>query len=243
MSPNHMVLFLVLINLIFQDHVKLGTEGFSVAASSALPHSAGRLCPGLPESCSVLLSTAVSFGKWRVRNKIILLILSLGFGDACSIRMLGVWLQARQDASAMDIKEWSGVGIMDTWAQHFHWYFLQKCSLKELLYRNDGEVGCNCKDGVGANMEACWNTSGRWAGMAKQEEAVVAMSCISSFQLKLWDSGWWRKLLSETVTVGSLCSTVWGCLAGAFSAQLYLLPCASRAWSWVSFLGFLHSCI
>lgn len=36
MSPHHMVLFLVLINGIFQDHVKLGTEGFSVAASSAL---------------------------------------------------------------------------------------------------------------------------------------------------------------------------------------------------------------
>lgn len=84
-----MVLFLVLINLIFQDHVKLGTEGFSVAASSALPHSAGRHCPGLPESCSVPLNKGVSFGKWRVRSKIILLILSLGFDDACSIRMVG----------------------------------------------------------------------------------------------------------------------------------------------------------
>lgn len=101
MSPHHMVLFLVLINLIFQDHVKLGTGGFSVAASSALPHSAGRHCPGLPESNSVLLSKGVSFGKWCVRREIILLILSLGFGDLYSVSVVGSMAAGQAGCSAM----------------------------------------------------------------------------------------------------------------------------------------------
>lgn len=120
MSPHHMVLFLVLINGIFQDHVKLGTEGFSVAASSALPDSAGRLCPGLLESCSVLLDKSVSFGKFHVRSKIILLILSLGFGDSCSVRLVGRVAAGQAGCPAMaHTKQCWGVSIMDTWAQHF----------------------------------------------------------------------------------------------------------------------------
>lgn len=68
---------------------------------------------------------------------------------------LGVWLQARQDARAVaHTKQWSGVGIMGTWAQHFCWYFLQKCVLKELLDRSYGKVGYNCQDVVGADMVA-----------------------------------------------------------------------------------------
>lgn len=128
MSPHHMVLFLVLINLIFQDHVKLGTEGFSVAASPALPPSAGRHCPGLLESYSILLSGGVTFGKWHLGSKIILLILSLGSSDSCSVRMVGSVAAGQAGWPAMaHTKQWSGVSIMDTWAQHFFWYFLQKC--------------------------------------------------------------------------------------------------------------------
>lgn len=156
MSPHHMVLFLVLVNLTFQDHVKLGTGGFSVATSSVLPHSAGRHCPGLPESYSVLLSKGVSFGKWHVRREIILLILSLGFGDSYSIRVVGSMAAGQAGCSAMaPTKQCLGGCIMDTWAQHFCWYFLQKCTLKELLYRNGGKAGYNCKDVVGADMEVC----------------------------------------------------------------------------------------
>lgn len=123
-----MALFLVLIKLIFQDHVKLGTEGFSVAASSALPRSAGRHCPGLPESRSILLSKGVSFGKWHIRSKIILLILRLGSGDSCSVRMAGSVAAGQAGCPAMArTKQWLGVSITDTWAQQFCWYFLQKC--------------------------------------------------------------------------------------------------------------------
>lgn len=60
-----------------------------------------------------------------------------------------------------------------------------------------------------------------------------------------WGSGtedgggsWWRR----AAAVGSLCSAVWGCLAGAFPAQLHLLPCTSWAWSRVGLLRCLHSC-
>ena len=40
----------------------------------------------------------------------------------------------------------------------------------------------------------------RWT--AEQEQAVIAMSHVSTFQLRLWDRGWWRKLVAESCSCG-----------------------------------------
>lgn len=62
----------------------------------------------------------------------------------------------------------------------------------------------------------------RWT--TEQEEAVTAMSHVPTFQLRLRDKGWWKKLVAERCSCGI---PVGRCLAEAFSAQLQLLPSAS----------------
>lgn len=69
--------------------------------------------------------------QMHVRSKIILLILSLGFGDSYSLRTVGSAAAGQAGCPAMaHAKQWSTLSIMGTWAQHFC------CTNRNVLWRN-----------------------------------------------------------------------------------------------------------
>lgn len=118
---------------------------------------AERRCPGLLRL--IPLDKSVSFGKRRVKSKIILQRLSLRFGDAHSIRRVGSAIAGQAGCpchgsyKAVGRCRHHGYCGHNRVQQRFCWYFLQKCTLKELPYSNRSKAGYNCKDVVGADME------------------------------------------------------------------------------------------
>lgn len=128
-------------------------------------------------------------------------------------------------------KQREGIGITDTTGILGYKSIFVGIFYRNMLQRNYNIV-----------MVAKWDTTARiWLALTwrfaekllagglhrwttEQEEAVTAMGNMPTFQLRLWDKGWWKELVAESCSCGI---PVGRCLAEAFSAQLHLLPFAS----------------